>query len=230
MPRKLKDITGLTVGYLTAVGYVGSDGKKSLWKVRCACGKEIVMPGAELTKMQKKGVTPSCGCMKSKTLSEKLSTHRMSKHPAWAVWHSMRQRCECPTHHAWNNYGGRGIKVCERWSSSFEAFWADMGPTYQRGLSLDRIDNNGNYEPSNCRWATPSEQGNNTRKTRFIDGYPLTDWEKLTGIGKTTLLYRLDHGCPKEHLFDPPDVSRKFTTWSTQDHATDTSSLATKVP
>ena len=215
MHHRARDLTGLRVGYLTAISYAGSNGKSSLWKVRCDCGKEKQMEASEFMKQKKKGIRASCGCMKRKTIGEKQQKHGMSKHPAFAVWHSMKQRCECPTHHAYKNYGGRGIKVCERWSSSFENFWGDMGPTYKRGLTLDRIDVNKGYAPENCRWATPKEQANNTRNTVYVLGKPLSYWREKTGIGKTTLLYRLNHGCPIEHLFDKPDCSRRFTTLST---------------
>lgn len=217
MHHRARDLAGLRAGYLTAICYVGSDGRNSLWKVLCDCGKEIIMPASEFVKKRKKGIAASCGCMTRKTISERRKTHGMSKHPAFAVWHSMKERCECPTYPAYKNYGARGIKVCKRWSDSFEAFWLDMGLLYAPGLSLDRIDNNGNYEPENCRWSTAKEQGNNTRKTRFVLGKPLSYWVEKTGIGRTTLLYRLDHGCPLSHLFDKPDITREFSIWSTAD-------------
>lgn len=84
----------------------------------------------------------------------------------WAAWRSMRERCLNPTHHAWKSYGGRGIIICERWNDYIN-FAADMGPHPGKGWSLDRIDNNGNYEPGNCRWATNKMQGRNTRVTKL---------------------------------------------------------------
>ncbi len=166
MHHRARDITGLRVGYLTAAHYLGSDGRKSLWLARCDCGASVTLPATELLKQANRGITASCGCQRRATISRKRTTHGMSHHPAFAVWRSMIDRCQLPTHHAWRNYGGRGIKVCDAWAQSFEAFWADMGATYQRGLTLDRIDNDRGYAPGNCRWTTYKVQANNRRVTK----------------------------------------------------------------
>lgn len=212
MHHRARDITGARSHSLTAIAYAGSDGKKSLWKVRCDCGKELIMPATEFLKGKQK----SCGCQRSAEISAALSTHGMSKHPVYAVWRSMRDRCRLPTHQAWANYGGRGIKVCPEWDTSFEAFWRDMGSAYQKGLSLDRIDVDGNYTPENCRWVSMKTQGRNKRNNWVIE----TPWGRMTvseaaeksNIGVTTLLYRLNHKCPKDLLFATPDVTNRFTT------------------
>lgn len=210
--HRAKDITGLKVGYLTATAYAGSDGKKSLWLVTCICGNTKTMPAAELTKMRKRGVLASCGCRKSESIARSRTTHGMSKHPAFAVWRSMIDRCTLPTHQAWNNYGGRGIKVCRRWKGSFESFWADMGPTYQPGLTLDRIDNNLHYTPENCRWATHSTQANNRRNNVRINGKTIKQLSMESGIGRSTLQYRLNRGWPLDKLLLRPDVTNRCTT------------------
>lgn len=210
MHHRAIDIAGQRFGYLTALRYVGSDGKKSKWLVRCDCGVEKVLVAAEL----RKGSVRSCGCKMGALMIEAKGTHGMSKHPAFAVWSSMLDRCHLPTHQAWRNYGERGITVCEQWRQSFESFWADMGPTYQSGLSLDRINNDGNYTPENCRWATRRIQGNNRRVNRRIE----TPWGLMTvaeasrhsGIGVTTILYRLDTDCPVTDLFSKPDLRNRF--------------------
>jgi hypothetical protein len=137
----------------------------------------------------------------------KGETHGMSRHPAYAVWRSMKNRCELDTHHAWHNYGGRGITVCGRWHL-FKNFWADMGETYKPGLSLERTDNNLGYCPQNCQWVTPRQQARNTRSNRMIKTPQgemlLIEASELSGIGMTTLLYRHAVGWEPERMFDKP--------------------------
>ena len=114
----------------------------------------------------------------------------------------------------------RHISVPE-WSQSFEKFYEDMSPTYKKGLQLDRIDNNKGYSKENCRWVTPIVNCNNRRRSVVIDGKPLSQWSKETGIGLSTLHYRIKHNCPREHLFDKPDTTRSFSTLLSADQGTD---------
>lgn len=191
------DLTGQTYHYLTCLrrGPNTKAGHRT-WICRCVCGKEVTLETGDLR--DKKYPVKSCGCMKNKLLSESAKRHGMSHHPAFGVWHSMKQRCTSPTHHAWHNYGGRGITVCDRWLHSFENFWEDMGPTWQKGLDLDRIDNNKGYCPENCRWVPRIVNSNNTRHNVRIN----TPWGLLTiaeasrrsGIGTTTIHYRIKSG------------------------------------
>ena len=210
-------MTGQTLGYLTVLGYRGSDGTHTLWALACVCGKEVILRAGEIGKQRKRGVWSSCGCKKRETISARRTTHGMSKHPAFAVWRSMNDRCHLPSHQAWRNYGARGIAVCERWRTSFAAFWGDMGPTYQSGLTLEREDNSKGYEPGNCVWATYRRQMRNTRRNVLIN----TPWGLITvaeaaersGIGRSTLYYRVSTGVPESRLFEAPDSGRKFTIW-----------------
>ena len=136
MHHRARDLTGEKLGYLTAIRYIGSDQKKSIWEVKCECGTLKPMQAQEFVKQQKKGIVASCGCMRRATIGRRNTTHGMSGHPAFAVWRSMNDRCHLASHQAYHNYGARGIAVCERWRESFENFWADMGPTYRTGVSI----------------------------------------------------------------------------------------------
>lgn len=124
--------------------------------------------------------------------------HGMTKAPEYAALRNAVDRCHNSRHRAYRNYGARGITVCERWRGSFAAFFADMGPRPSPRHSLDRIDNDGNYEPGNCRWATRSEQGNNRAVCRrlVINGRDMTvtEWAAESGVDRSTIYQRLKNG------------------------------------
>lgn len=135
------------------------------------------------------------------------ATKTKKRHPLYRRWVDMRQRCLNPTNHRYNLYGGRGITVCDRWADP-KNFIADMGPSFQPGLKLERIDNNGPYSPENCTWATQSKQMNNTRSNHHltIEGTTRTiaEWCKEFGVYRTLVTTRLRLGWPTELLFSPP--------------------------
>lgn len=144
---------------------------KPQWVCQCSCGKAVTATTTVLRAGRKK----SCGCLRS----EKSASHcrGMGTHGHWVggkatpehtAWAAMKARCNTPTHKQYKHYGARGISVCPRWNESFEAFFEDMGPRPSAHSSLERIDNNGNYTPENCRWATYKEQNNNTRNNRML--------------------------------------------------------------
>lgn len=211
--RMRLDRTGQKYGMLTAVALEGSTGKTHVWRFLCDCGRTVAKVASEVAKEAKKGKTTNCGCMTGELIARGQRTHGMSRHPAYAVWRSMNDRCRLPTHQAWENYGGRGIKVCADWRKDFAAFWRDMGPTYRRGLEIDRRDNSAGYCAWNCRWVTSKTQSNNTRRNVRMpppfEGLTVKQASELSGIGVTTLFYRLSHGWPPEKMYDPPHPANR---------------------
>ncbi len=162
MKKVLIDLTGTVFGRLTAIRRHGSDsGKGATWTCLCSCGKESVVPSHAL----RTGNTRSCGCLKMDLIKTQTRTHGLSKTPLYAVWIMMIQRCTNPRNKDFKYYGGRGIKVCHRWAFSFLDFVQDVGMKPFPRAEIDRKDNDGDYEPNNFRWATRTQQMQNTRRT-----------------------------------------------------------------
>lgn len=202
---KLVDISGQRFGKLIAKEYVGSK-----WECICDCGNACFVAARHI----RHGAIKSCGCMQKENCGNLFRTHGHSKHPLMGVYNTMMQRCYNPNVKSYSNYGGRGITVYEPWHS-FENFFNDMSNGYAVGLMLEREDNDGEYGPSNCRWATKNEQARNKRTSVFLEynGERLTmaDWAAKIGLSKKTLWARLNAGWPISEALSSP-LKKNFKT------------------
>lgn len=189
----------LTVLSDAGVGQTGGDTKRRLVNCLCDCGKHFTAIATRV----KSGRKLSCGC----ALTNPLTKHLGCKSPEYKSWESMKQRCLNPNHHAYADYGGRGIKVCASWESDYGQFVKDMGPRPTLSHTLDRINNDGDYEPSNCQWATRKQQQNNRRDNRRLEIggeiVLLGPFCEAQGLSRKTVYQRIDNGKPFSELFKP---------------------------
>lgn len=203
-----RDLTGSRFGKLVAQKRLDARrGGKLYWECACDCGGSTNVCTNALTS----GRTRSCGCLWADGRRGHGGACVGGVSKMYRVWISMRARCERVTHPNYHHYGGRGVRVCSRWRS-YAAFREDMGSAYAEGLSIDRIDNDGDYEPSNCRWATNHEQARNTRRNRhvLVGGVTMcvADAARATGICARTLRSRLASGIPADRAIDPAPISK----------------------
>jgi len=190
--EKIKiDETGNTYSRLTVVSEAESRWNKAMWNCQCECGNTSIVSTGDL----RSGHTKSCGCLSSDITKERNTTHSMSKTPTYKVWVDMKSRCNNINDTAYSRYGGRGIGVCDRWDDSFESFYQDVGER-PIGLTIDRIDNNGNYSPDNCKWSTRFEQSINRSVARWITFNGITktaiEWSRTLGGSRSLISNRLD--------------------------------------
>ena len=200
---KRVDLTGRKFGRLTVVGYAASMPNGQLkWHCRCECGATRVVYGVHLNR----GKTRSCGCYNNEVHST-LSGRSKGAASEYKTWSSMLNRCENPNAQEFDRYGARGIAVCDRWHD-LECFLQDMGRRPSSKHSIDRINNNGDYEPGNCRWATRQTQQNNLRSNRIVSfgGKSLTvaQWARDVGCSWSVIFCRLERGWTVERALTQP--------------------------
>lgn len=183
---KALDLTGERFGSLTVQHFTERRGSQAMWLCRCDCGREAVKSLGNL----RSGHTKSCGCMRSIVTSERKTTHGMCGSPTHKSWQSMLTRCMNQRNSKFKDYGARGIKVCDAWLT-FDGFFSDMG-VRPLGTTLGRIDNNGDYTPSNCEWQTITKQARNKRNTALFthQGKSATIPEHCEQLGLNTSTVR----------------------------------------
>lgn len=199
---RLIDEMGNIYGRLTVIGRAENNRQgKAMWICACQCGEQAIIYGSSL----RSGATHSCGCLNAEISRVVNTRHGLAGTPEYTTWKSMKGRCLNPRDHSFSNYGGRGIMICERWLSDFKNFIFDMGPRPSPKHSLDRIDNNGDYEPTNCRWATAKEQSGNMRKSVLVTYEGRTQcvaaWANEFDMKRSTLRGRVLRGWPIEKAF-----------------------------
>ena len=206
-----KDLIGQRFGRLVVIEKLPSKNRRCWWKCKCDCGNFKDVPTTSLTL----GDTKSCGCLNKEKMRERAkanhrkaiescTTHGLSNTRIYSIWKNMIYRCENSKATRFEHYGGRGIKVCEEWHILEKFYEWAMNNGYKEGLEIDRINVNGNYEPSNCRWATRKQQGNNKRRNINVEingvTHTLSEWAEITNINVNTLQYRYYRGDREERL------------------------------
>ena len=206
--RKKIELTGNKFGYLTVLSKSELRGKQGevFWNCICDCSNTTNVRAGNLLSVG----TISCGCVHKKAITK----HGMTKTRTFKSWDSMKQRCLNPKAPDYEKYGGRGITICDRWLENFNNFLSDMG-IRPENLTIDRIDVNGNYEPSNCRWATRSLQQRNKTNSFMIEWNGIVkcaaDWSEMVGISSKIICERINAGWSSEDTFTKPNRKSKNT-------------------
>lgn len=210
MGKKIEMI-GKKFGRLTVLEETNKRGVSGsiYYLCRCDCGNYRIVNGTGM----RNGSSSSCGCYNKEIITKKDKIYNTN---LYGVLNSMKQRCSNPKDKAYKNYGGRGIKVCDEWKNNSRTFfdWA-LKNGYVKGKWIDRINNDGNYEPNNCRWVYPSEQQNNKRTNHYLEingiKKSLSQWAKEKNINRATLERRIELGWNTNDLFKPIDITKSHS-------------------
>ncbi len=201
------DEVGNRYGRLLVIRYAGKLGGTTAWECLCDCGNTKIVRG---TQLRCKG-TQSCGCLHKDKLRERQTKYNVPRR-LYGIWYNMIERCENPSHNYYRNYGGRGITVCEEWHNPYNFFEWAIAHGYEKYLTIDRMNYNGNYEPSNCRWVTLKEQQNNKSTNRYetINGETKTvqEWIDYYGVTNGMVWSRLMRGWSFEDALLKPSQKK----------------------
>ena len=196
-----KDITGMRFGRLVVIKYIGNQ--------NCVCKCDCGTITTTRTDSVKRGSTRSCGCLRTEMTKERSAKHGDYKERLYGIWSHAKSRCNNTNNTRYSDYGGRGIKICDEWNEDYARFkdWS-LKNGYKENLTLDRIDNNGNYTPQNCRWATAKQQQRNTNRNRIItfngESHCVPEWSEITGLPIETIRARLKRKWNIDRLMTQP--------------------------
>ena len=206
----VKDITGQRFGKYTVISRVENNKHDmAMWLCQCDCGTQKIVMGSSL----RRGLILSCGCYHKEKVSQLQTTHGQSKTRLFHLWQSIKARCNNPNNKHYSYYGGRGISLCPEWESDFSRFaeWAHNNG-YDDTLTIDRIDPDKGYEPSNCKWSTRQEQQSHLRNCRIFEingvSHPLNTWCKIYNMPHETVRKRLEKGWDIEKALSTPSDKR----------------------
>lgn len=207
--RRFIDLEGNVFHRLTVLKYAGKQNKSSCWLCMCECGESTVACTSDL----RRGFKKSCGCWRSENTAGLSYIHGLSKTDEFHIWQGIKKRCLNKKCIAYADYGGRGIVICEEWKDDFISFLNHVGKRPSKMHSIDRIDNEGNYEPGNVRWATDREQASNTRSSKMVtyrgQTLPLIQWVEKLGVSYGRVLSRMQTGWSVSDAFEVGIGERK---------------------
>lgn len=209
MSAKQPTPIGKTFNRFTVIASGGSINGESAWVCRCQCGTE----GVYIAYNVKRGLSRSCGCLRREVVAVTSRRHGNCRIPEFHIWYGMLRRCYNKNYDGYHDYGGRGIKVCDRWRTSFDNFFSDMGKRPSSKHTIERKNSNGPYSPENCCWATRAEQNRNTSRTVRLtyngETKTMSEWARQLGMHRCTLGCRISSGWTTEEALTTPAGSYK---------------------